>query len=106
LILSTFHADSRGESIAAKDLEQHFVKPRLNIGEMKMNYWNEQADKLERTLLENPRALVLHFIRTASPEALLDVAGDALADSDNARASVVATLAARLDEATRPDVVS
>jgi hypothetical protein len=73
---------------------------------MTMTYWNKQADKLEKTLLENPRALVLHFIRTASPQAISAIAGDALPDSDNTRASVVATLAGRLDESSRLDVVS
>lgn len=44
-----------------------------------MDFWNEQADQLEKALLDNAPALVLHYIRTASPEA-------------------VATLAARLDQ--------
>lgn len=71
-----------------------------------MTYWNEQADVLEKVLSDNQRALALHFIRTASPEALIELAGDALPDTDNTRASVVATLAARLEESTRLDVVN
>lgn len=63
-----------------------------------MDFWNEQADQLEKALLDNAPALVLHYIRTASPEAVAALAGDALPASDNTRASVVATLAARLDQ--------
>ncbi|WP_045762237.1 hypothetical protein [Xanthomonas albilineans] len=63
-----------------------------------MDFWNEQADKLEKALLDNAPALVLHYIHTASPEAVAALAGDALPTSDNTRASVVAVLAARLDQ--------
>ena len=32
-------------------------------------YWNDQAGKLNKALLDNPQALVLHYVRTAPPEA-------------------------------------
>ncbi|EHH7254049.1 hypothetical protein J5X32_001742 [Escherichia coli] len=67
-----------------------------------MDFWNEQADQLEKALLDNAPALVLHYIRTASPEAVAELAGDALPTSENTRASVVATLATRLERSSVP----
>lgn len=33
-----------------------------------MDDWNERADQLEAALLADPKALVLHFLKTATPE--------------------------------------
>lgn len=63
-----------------------------------MDFWNEQADQLEKALLDNAPALVSHFLRTASAEAVAELAGDALPASENTRSSVIAALTARLDQ--------
>jgi hypothetical protein len=64
-----------------------------------MDFWNEQADQLEKALLGNVPALMRHFLRTASPEAVAELAGENFAEaSPNVRASVAATLGARLDQ--------
>lgn len=61
-----------------------------------MDIWTDHADKLEQALLAKAPALVLHFLSTASPEALAQVASDALPSSSNTKAAVVAVLASRL----------
>ena len=64
-----------------------------------MDTWNEQADKLEKALLDNTPALVLHFLRTASPDTIGGLAAEALPDCSGSkvRQSVVSVLAARLE---------
>lgn len=66
-----------------------------------MDYWIEQADRLNEALLANPQALVLHFLYTAPPEELERLAGDALPQDSKTRASVAATLASRLAAAAK-----
>lgn len=67
-----------------------------------MDFWNQQASQLEMALLDNVPALVLHFIRTAAPDAVEALSGDALPANANMRASVIATLTTRLDRSIRP----
>lgn len=62
-----------------------------------MTDWSELADRLEKALLNDKQALMLHFLRTASPEDIDKIAGDVLPCSEKARASVTQTLAHRLD---------
>jgi hypothetical protein len=69
-------------------------------------YWNDQADKLNKALLDNPQALVLHYVRTAPPEALSALVGDTLPESGKTLSSVRAVLAARLDQATSVDALA
>lgn len=62
-----------------------------------MDFWNEQADHLEKILLNNAPTLLLHFLRTAPPERVASLAGqDFVQASNNTRAAVTATLTARL----------
>lgn len=64
-----------------------------------MKFWNEQVDQLEDALRGNTSALMLHFLRTSSSQALMSVAGDSLAGiSENTRASITAALIARLEQ--------
>lgn len=58
--------------------------------------WDQLADKLEASLLAQPKALAVHFLKTASPGELADLAGDALPSTDNTRAGVVQHLTARI----------
>lgn len=57
-----------------------------------MNDWQKLADKLESVLLANAPALLLHFLSTASHDAVAALAGDALPNCRRTQASVVAIL--------------
>ncbi|MCD0253102.1 hypothetical protein JWH16_04435 [Xanthomonas campestris pv. campestris] len=59
--------------------------------------WDEMANALEGRLLAQPHLLLRHFLKTATAEQLTAIAGDVLPASDNARSSVRAHLAARID---------
>ncbi|WNH54809.1 hypothetical protein [Stenotrophomonas oahuensis] len=59
--------------------------------------WDQLADSLEARLLAQPQALALHFLKTATPEQLAEVAGDSLPSTDNTRAGVIAHLSARIE---------
>jgi hypothetical protein len=62
-----------------------------------MNFWDQQTDLLEKTLRENMPALMLHYLCTAFPEDVEELAGmDALPVSENTRNSTAKLLEARL----------
>lgn len=66
-------------------------------------FWTTNADRLDAQLRENFDAVALHFLRTAPPSHLGDVAGPEFsAISHNTRASIIAVLAARYQQSTRP----
>lgn len=68
------------------------------------DFWDKAADNLENALLENVQALVLHFLRTATPEAFTKIAGDLLSeDGSKMREGVVQTLMKRLEKAPALD---
>lgn len=69
-----------------------------------MDFWNSQAKQLQMKLLEHTPELLLHFLRTASDESIKRLAGEALPDSDNTRASIISHLAASLMTQDQSDV--
>ncbi len=62
-----------------------------------MEFWNKQINNLEKALLGKAPALLLHYLRTASPVAITELAGEALPVSENVRSAVIASLIARLN---------
>lgn len=61
-----------------------------------MEFWNSQAEQLEKKLLQHMPELMLHFLRTATDATINALAGEALPTSENTRASIIAHLAGRL----------
>lgn len=69
-----------------------------------MDFWNSQAKQLQMKLLEHTPELLLHFLRTASDESIIRLAGEALPESDNTRSSIISHLAASLMSQDQSDV--
>ncbi|RRS01189.1 hypothetical protein EIP75_21680 [Aquabacterium soli] len=59
-------------------------------------FWDDQADQLAKALATKVPALIQHFVRTATPEALAALVGDALPDKIEHRVAVVEILSRRV----------
>ena len=60
-----------------------------------MDFWTQHADELQTALLANPQALALHYLRTASSEAVAELVNDGLPFGGATRDSIIAVAAAR-----------
>ncbi|WP_193060850.1 hypothetical protein [Halomonas sp. 3A7M] len=67
-----------------------------------MNEWKEHADQLEAALMKNPQALVLHFLKTATPQQVAALTRGHLIETESkAFTSSQSALVARLEQSVK-----
>lgn len=61
-----------------------------------MTYWTASANELEKALLCNTTVLMVHFLRTASPDDVARLVGEPLASDQKTIVAVIEALTNRL----------
>lgn len=86
--------------LSQNGIQQEKPSSILPIGESTMDFWTKHVDLLEKSLLENASTIMLHFLRTATPDSLAALGGsDFSTESSNTKSSIAGALASRLEVA-------